>query len=69
MALLLAIEAGYPTRETIKEIVVRAHQNSIATASEAGFLSPDTAMFVLARANAKAHIIANLLVSKGYISQ
>jgi large subunit ribosomal protein L10 len=69
MALLLALEAGYPTRETIKEIIVRAHQNSIATATEAGFLSPDTAEFVLARANAKAQIIANLLVSKGYAPQ
>jgi len=66
MALLLAMEAGYPTRETINELIVRAHQNSIATAIEAGFLSPDTAKFVLARANAKAKIIADLLASRGY---
>jgi hypothetical protein len=66
MALLLAMEAGYPTRETINELIVRAHQNSIATATEAGFLSPDTTKFVLARANAKAKIIADLLASGGY---
>jgi large subunit ribosomal protein L10 len=69
MALLLAMEAGYPTRETIKEIVVRAQQNSIATTTEAGFLTQDTAKFVLARANSKAQIIASLSASRGYVPQ
>jgi large subunit ribosomal protein L10 len=69
MALLLAMEAGYPTRETIKEIVIRAQQNSIATTTEAGFLTQDTAKFVLARANSKAQIIANLSASRGYVPQ
>src|SRR5919109_1428806 len=69
MALLLAMEASYPTQETIKELIVRAQRNSIATATEAGFLSPDSAKFVLARTNAKAQVIANLLVSRGYAPQ
>jgi len=69
MALLLAMEAVYPTRETIKEIIVRAQQNSIATTTEAGFLTQDTAKFVLARANAKAQIIANLSARRGYAPQ
>jgi large subunit ribosomal protein L10 len=68
-AISLALEAGYPTAETIAPLLVKAHQNAIALAAESGYVSPNSIQFVLVRANANGQIIANEIKKKGYVHQ
>ena len=68
-AVSLAIEASYPTVETITHLLVRAYQNATALATDSGYLSPDSVQFVLVRANANGQIIANQVKKSGYIPQ
>jgi large subunit ribosomal protein L10 len=68
-AVSLAIEASYPTVETITHLLVRAYQNATALATDSGYLSPDSVQFVLVRANANGQIIANQVKKSGYSPQ
>ncbi|MDQ3718635.1 MAG: 50S ribosomal protein L10, partial [Thermoproteota archaeon] len=67
--LALATEAGYMTPETVKPLLIKAHQQARSLAAETGYVTSDTAGFVLPRAQAQAQALANKAKEKGYSPQ
>jgi large subunit ribosomal protein L10 len=65
-AIAVSLKAAYPTSETSLLLVSEAYGNANILAAESGYLSTDTANFVLVRAQAKARSLANILAGKGY---
>jgi large subunit ribosomal protein L10 len=65
-AIAVSLKAAYPTSETSLLLVSEAYGNVNILAAESGYLSTDTANFVLVRAQAKARSLANILAGKGY---
>jgi large subunit ribosomal protein L10 len=59
-ALLLAVELGYATPETIPLLVTRAHRRALAVAIAAGYTTPATLAPILAKALAQARAVQNL---------
>jgi large subunit ribosomal protein L10 len=57
------------TPETVKPLLVKAEQQARSLAAEAGYVAPDTADFVLPRAQAKAQAVAGKAKEKGYSPQ
>jgi large subunit ribosomal protein L10 len=55
--------------ETVKPLLVRAQQDAIALAAESGYMSSDTAEFVLQRAQIKAKVLKGEAKKKGYVSE
>ena len=68
-ALNLAIELVYFAPETIASIISLAYQQSVNVASEAGYVSKDTAEIVLSTAQANVHGLSEALKMKGYVPQ
>ena len=50
-------------------LVAKAQQQARSLAAEAGYVTPETADFVLPRANAKAQAVARKAKEKGYSPQ
>ena len=65
-AIAVSLKAAYPTSETSLLLVSEAYGNANILAAESGYLSTDTANFVLVRVQAKARSLANILAGKGY---
>ena len=65
-AIAVSLKAAYPTSETSLLLVSEAYGNANILTAESGYLSTDTANFVLVRAQAKARSLANILAGKGY---
>src|SRR5918911_1993072 len=65
-AIAVSLKAAYPTRETSTLLVSEAQTNANILAAESGYLSIDTANFVLVKAQTKARSLANILARKGY---
>jgi large subunit ribosomal protein L10 len=57
------------TPETVKPLLVKAQQQARSLAAEAGYLTSETAGFVLPRAQAQAQALANKAKEKGYSPQ
>jgi large subunit ribosomal protein L10 len=57
------------TPETVKPLLAKAQQHARSLAAEAGYISADTADFVLPRAQAKAQALAGKAKEKGYSAQ
>ena len=68
-ALNFAIEIIYFAPETINSILALAHQKSLNVASTAGYISKDTAEIVINKAQTHAHVLSDMLKTKGYESQ
>ncbi|MEM2159967.1 MAG: 50S ribosomal protein L10, partial [Candidatus Nitrosotenuis sp.] len=60
----LSIEAGYITKDNIRQILTKAAQGSRSVAIEAGYVTDDTKEAVLQKANAQAQSVASK--AKGY---
>jgi large subunit ribosomal protein L10 len=67
-AVWVSIQAEYITAETVKPLISRAQYSATALATESGYLSTDTASFVLTTAQSKAQLVANLAMKKGYVT-
>jgi len=67
-ALNFAIEIIYFAPETINSILSLAHQTSLNVASTAGYISKDTAEIVIKKAQTHAHVLSDMLKTKGYES-
>jgi large subunit ribosomal protein L10 len=65
-AIAVSLKAAYPTSETSALLVSEAQTNTNILAAESGYLSTDTANFVLVRAQTKARSLANIVEGKGY---
>ena len=65
-AIAVSLKAAYPTSETSSLLVSEAQTNANILAAESGYLSIDTANFVLVKAQTKARSLANILAGKGY---
>jgi large subunit ribosomal protein L10 len=65
-AIAVSLKAAYPTSETSSLLVSEAHTNANILAAESGYLSTDTANFVLLKAQTKARSLANIVAGKGY---
>jgi large subunit ribosomal protein L10 len=65
-AIAVSLKAAYPTSETSSLLVSEAQTNANILAAESGYLSIDTANFVLVKAQTKARSLANILARKGY---
>ncbi|HJT85440.1 MAG TPA: 50S ribosomal protein L10 [Nitrososphaeraceae archaeon] len=68
-ALNFAIEILYFAPETINSILALAHQKSLNVASTAGYISNDTAEIIIKKAQTHAHVLSDMLKTKGYESQ
>lgn len=68
-ALNFAIEIIYFAPETINSLLALAHQKSLNVASTAGYISKDTAEIVINKAQTHAHVLSDMLITKGYESQ
>jgi len=68
-ALNFAIEIIYFAPETINSLLALAHQKSLNVASTAGYISKDTAEIVINKAQTHAHVLSDMLMTKGYESQ
>lgn len=68
-AVSVSIEVGYTTTETVKPLIARAQSNSMALVAQLEYLSDDTTGLVLAAAQGRAQIIANMAAKKGYVMQ
>lgn len=68
-AVSVSIEVGYTTTETVKPLIARAQSNSMALVAQLEYLSDDTTGLVLAAAQGRAQIIANMAAKKGYAMQ
>ena len=65
-AINLSVEAAYPTRQNIIQILIKASTSARALSTESGYLTPDTRDSILS----KAHMQATILVQKsGYAPQ
>ncbi|HDS59054.1 MAG TPA: 50S ribosomal protein L10 [Thermoplasmatales archaeon] len=64
-ALALAVEVGYPTRETVPLLLQKAHRHSLALALEAGVVTPETVKEFIARAHRQASTLAKELKTEG----
>jgi large subunit ribosomal protein L10 len=65
-ALNFAKEIVYFAPETINSILALAHQKSLNVASTAGYISKDTAELVINKAETQAHVLSDMLKTKGY---
>jgi large subunit ribosomal protein L10 len=57
-ALVLALAAAYPTRETIRPLLAKAHAQALGLAVESEFPTKETIKILLARAQAQALALA-----------
>ncbi len=60
-ALNLAVNAGYPTKESLPIMIAKAHMNAIALAVAAGYVTKESAPHILARAQARMLALASRL--------
>lgn len=60
----LALEAALPLPEIMPEIISRAYLRAARLASEAGYVTPETASLVLRNAVSRAQTLANILMQK-----
>jgi large subunit ribosomal protein L10 len=67
-AISLAMEAAYPTPETIRGLILKTHQNATSVAIQSSYVSPDTITSLLSRANNDTQILAELLKKVGYLA-
>jgi len=65
-ALNLAVNAGYPNKESIKIMIQKAYQNAKNLAVNADILTKDTIGGTLAKASGQASALANVLKTKGF---
>ena len=65
-AIAVSLKVAYPTSETSTLLISEAQANANILAAQSGYLSTDTASFVLKRAQTKARSLANILAGKGY---
>ena len=65
-AFAVSLKVAYPTSETSTLLISEAQANANILAAQSGYLSTDTASFVLKRAQTKARSLANILAGKGY---
>lgn len=65
-AISLAMEAAYPTPETIRGLVLKTHQNVLSLAIQSGYVSSDTIISLLSRASNDGQILAELVKKAGY---
>lgn len=64
-ALALAVETGYPSKETIPLLLQKAHCSSRALALEAGVVTPETVAEFIVRAHRQASTVAKELKTEG----
>ena len=65
-AISLAMEAAYPTPETIRGLVLKTRQNALSLAIQSGYVSSDTIISLLSRASNDGQILAELVKKAGY---
>lgn len=68
-AISLAVEASYPTLETLPLIISKASRNALQVAKESGYITSDDASAVLGYAAAQARALLELAREKGYTGQ
>src|SRR5919199_1658571 len=65
-AIAVSLKVAYPTSETSTLLISEAQANANILAAQSGYLSTDTASFVLVGAQTKARLLANIVAAKGY---
>jgi len=68
-ALALAVEAAYPTAESLPLIIAKASRNAMEVAKESGYITPENAESVLGFAEAQAKALFALAKEKGFTGQ
>ena len=64
----LAVEAAYPTKESLPILISKAERSAKAIANESGYITPENADSVLGYAERQARTLLNLAKQKGYAS-
>lgn len=65
-ALALAVNSGYPTRESIEHLLRKAFGHARSLSIESGYATTETVKEVLVAANAKAHALYEAAKKSGY---
>ncbi len=65
----LAVEAAYPTPETLPLIITKASRGAMELAKEAGYITSDNAESVLGYAEMQAKFLLSLAKEKGFKEQ
>jgi len=65
-ALNLSVNAGYPTKDSIKIMIQTAYRNSRNLAVNAGITTKETIGLILAKATGQAGALAEALKAKGF---
>ena len=65
-AMSLALEAAYPTPETLPALISKASRNALELAEESGFVTADNAESVLGFAESQAKTLLALAKQKGF---
>jgi len=65
-ALGLAVEASYPTKESMPLLIAKALRSAKGVAAQSGYVTPDTAESVLGLAERQAKSLLDLAKQKGY---
>jgi large subunit ribosomal protein L10 len=65
-AIALAVEAAYPTKESLPLLIAKAERGAKAVANESGYITADNAYSVLAYAERQATSLLTLAKKKGY---
>ncbi len=68
-AVSLAVEAAYPTPESLPLIISKASRNALQLAKEAGYITPENAESVLGYAQAQAKVLLAAAKQKGFNQQ
>jgi large subunit ribosomal protein L10 len=68
-ALALAVEAAYPTAESLPLIIAKASRNALELAKESGYITAENAEAVLGFAEAQAKALFALAKEKGFTGQ
>lgn len=68
-AVALAVEAAYPTPETLPLIIAKASRSALQIAKESGYVTPDDADAVIGYAEMQARALLALAKQKGYTGE
>jgi large subunit ribosomal protein L10 len=68
-AIGLAVEAAYPTPETLPLIITKASRNALELAKESGYVTPENAESVIGFAEAQAKALFAAAEKKGFKAQ
>jgi large subunit ribosomal protein L10 len=68
-AIAISIQAGYPTAETVKALILTAQYNATALAVASQYLSTDSIGYIIAKAQTNAQILADIAKKNGYFPQ